>query len=1248
MRCCAQVRKIADLTNDPADLARQFAAQSSNVTYGRTFVDKGLNLASSMLASLDPTARKRVLIFTDGLPSSMGSAEKAFLAAKAAGVIVQVVLIGSEVSFFELPATWTSMPPLKVSDGYAVLPVILAQIVGTVACDSATESPTATFAPSGAPTFEPTASPSQAPTSYPTFVPSQAPSDAPTAPPTQRPTGVPTTKPPTTDDPSFAPSHTPTFVPTTNPSAAPSEVPSETPTATPTLTPTLVPSFSPTIEPTPTPSEAPTSTPTQRPTGVPTTKPPTTDDPSFAPSHTPTDGPSAEPSATPTDFPTDSPSEDPTVAPTFAPSQQPTATPSSSTPSASPTSAPSAAPSAQPTFAPTLVPTAAPSAASTSAPSTATPTAKPSNVPTAAPTNSPTDTPTRTPTRDPTDTPTRTPTWDYSVRRPMCSKYDGNTCSLCGSSAIDKAKGCDATFCYGSALSASGAPGSRNATKAKEWCNRRNTEGCGCQWTSTSTPWTQYEQTSQNTNKADYGYCCYTSCTSTGNQGAQCCGGCGPTSAPTPQPTAAPTSAPTTSAPTSSPTFAPTKALPETLICFSQGDPHIMDFLGGRFDLHTPGTYSVLSLGSIQVQASVKGCGVIPAVKTDGEVGCNYELGVRLDGSNVFTIGKWDAPDPKLNGQSMGTRSTTWSKSIRISGTDLRVWQTASTLDINSVAEIENDDMKIRLDSFDSKDLAYNAAHLETRYRRGFTITIKNRDGFPKAMGQMPGLCGGGGESQYRPLGTDARPSLSTSTSLVQATASAPTTPDPQLFHMTKAVGSWDGDECQTEIQCPKGSYISRWRIRNSTVLDSIQGQCSDGTWLKQCGGKGGTEWNGTLGTNSIDVRFGALIDNFGGRGGAGGAKTTLACAGDGYWIAGYQVRNTTTVARLELRCVWMYQSAEIGAKTGTEVKATCPLGTSISKWKIRYGQFVNSIQGQCGDPAATWLPRVGNEIGTEYYGPLGSTEIAVASGGWIDNFGGKGGTGGTTRSTLSCNGRFNGYKAYSEGKLLNGAQLMCNSPAPPIDTSGKLAQCSDIPPTASSTCAAEKAAGRCSESWMSGYCCRSCFGCQCSAGKSYPCRTCAGSYPFVSCTCEEWQVAKGTSFLTEYVPHAPDAHWNVPTLLELETSVASNGDGHNRMTEANARCLRSFRRLGFTDAANSNAELRQLLNDMAGDCAIDTLGIGKAPGLRAQWERSFCEAIQAKVDDANPSPVRRRVARPLLVAPVRRLCLYPLPIRFP
>jgi len=96
-------------------------------------------------------------------------------------------------------------------------------------------------------------------------------------------------------------------------------------------------------------------------------------------------------------------------------------------------------------------------------------------------------------------------------------------------------------MCYDGALSASrtGGTGGYNASLARAWCNRRNAEGCGCQWTPTGTPWGPYQQTTAD--KGDYGYCCYTSCTSTGNQGAQCCS-CGQTATPSRTPTQAPLS----------------------------------------------------------------------------------------------------------------------------------------------------------------------------------------------------------------------------------------------------------------------------------------------------------------------------------------------------------------------------------------------------------------------------------------------------------------------------------------------------------------------------------------------------------------------------------------------------------------------------------------------------------------------------------------------------------------------------------
>lgn len=150
--------------------------------------------------------------------------------------------------------------------------------------------------------------------------------------------------------------------------------------------------------------------------------------------------------------------------------------------------------------------------------------------------------PSTQPTARPTTVkPTASPTASPIAVRPTCSKYDPEgTCALCGTDAISKAKGCTANMCYNSALQASkAATGAPNATLARAWCSRRSAEGCGCQWVPTPAPWAPYEQTISD--KGNYGYCCYTSCTGTGNQGAQCCA-CAETAAPSRTPTAGPKS----------------------------------------------------------------------------------------------------------------------------------------------------------------------------------------------------------------------------------------------------------------------------------------------------------------------------------------------------------------------------------------------------------------------------------------------------------------------------------------------------------------------------------------------------------------------------------------------------------------------------------------------------------------------------------------------------------------------------------
>ena len=88
----SQVRTVSDITSSSAGLRSQFKAAVSAKPQGKTNVHLGLDLAVSKLLEKDKSAIKRILLFTDGMPSNMTAAETSFLAAKAAGVIVQARL----------------------------------------------------------------------------------------------------------------------------------------------------------------------------------------------------------------------------------------------------------------------------------------------------------------------------------------------------------------------------------------------------------------------------------------------------------------------------------------------------------------------------------------------------------------------------------------------------------------------------------------------------------------------------------------------------------------------------------------------------------------------------------------------------------------------------------------------------------------------------------------------------------------------------------------------------------------------------------------------------------------------------------------------------------------------------------------------------------------------------------------------------------------------------------------------------
>jgi hypothetical protein len=89
----------------------------------------------------------------------------------------------------------------------------------------------------------------------------------------------------------------------------------------------------------------------------------------------------------------------------------------------------------------------------------------------------------------------------FSALLPLakCAPFNKNTCTLCGPRGITK--GCTASFCYDKALQAS----KRNGVTSKDWCNKRNAEGCGCQWVPQKRPYGPYGQT-KATGKDNYGY----------------------------------------------------------------------------------------------------------------------------------------------------------------------------------------------------------------------------------------------------------------------------------------------------------------------------------------------------------------------------------------------------------------------------------------------------------------------------------------------------------------------------------------------------------------------------------------------------------------------------------------------------------------------------------------------------------------------------------------------------------------------
>jgi hypothetical protein len=153
----------------------------------------------------------------------------------------------------------------------------------------------------------------------------------------------------------------------------------------------------------------------------------------------------------------------------------------------------------------------------------------------------------------------------------------------------------------------------------------------------------------------------------------------------------------------------PTRTFPKRLICFAQGDPHIIPFIGGRFDLHQEGVFLAVKHGDIEVQWYMKTCRGRQRWSGGLSVKCLSQTAMQVAKSVVYVINAAGT----LSGARGSQAGFVYSRNGRLR--DQR---------------LDNDDWQFRV----QRGWANRATNM--------WITLKN----PRFFGRSPGICGGLGE----------------------------------------------------------------------------------------------------------------------------------------------------------------------------------------------------------------------------------------------------------------------------------------------------------------------------------------------------------------------------------------------------------------------------------------------------------------------------------------------------------------------